>query len=666
MAMPTEWKLHDNFPDLKDAKTICLDIETRDPTLKEKGPGVRRDGQMVGLALATNDGFRAYYPFCHEYGEQFSKETVIKYARNQLTRPSQPKLGANILYDLDYLYEEGVKVTGPFYDVQVAEPLLNENRGWYNLDSLAEERLGEGKDEELMDSYARERGWKGKSVKYLYRMPPSHTGHYAEADVDRTLRVFNTQVKDLKREGLYDLFNFESRLIPLLLHMRRVGVRVDVAKAEKLYDKTGRKIQKLEKEIKKLSGVEVDIWAARSLAKAFDKLGLKYPTTAKNKEPSFTAQWLERHSHPVANLIREARKLDKFAGTFLKGQILELAINERVHPQFNQLKGDNYGTVTGRFSGSLPNLQFIPNRDPELGPLTRSLFIPELGYLWGRADYSQIEIRILAHYARGRGAKEIVQAFIEDPFLDYHQWCADQRGVDRKRAKTVNFGIIYGMGVALLASQLGIPYQEAKDFIDSYYAKLPFLKSTTQAAMRVAGGNRGYVQTILGRRRRFDTWEPRDYGLAKSKRFRAKSAAEVTAAIREYNEELREEGLEKQFPTGAKRAFTYKAFNAVDQGSAADVMKAAMIKIWDAGICNVLPTHITNHDELDVSVPDTAEGKEAFEEMGRIMTEAIPLKVPVVIDTELGENWGKLKDFGRIVSSRLHEGEDAVTLLQSV
>jgi DNA polymerase-1 len=227
---------------------------------------------------------------------------------------------------------------------------------------------------------------------------------------------------------------------------------------------------------------------------------------------------------------------------------------------------------------------------------------------------------------------------------------------------------LYGMGVALLASQLGIPYQEAKNLIDGYYDKLPFLKSTTQAAMRVAGGNRGYVQTILGRRRRFDTWEPRDYNLAKSdaKRFRAKSAVEVTAAIREYNQELREEGLEKQFPTGVKRAFTYKAFNAVDQGSAADVMKAAMIKIWDAGICNVLPTHITNHDELDVSVPDTNEGQEAFTEMGRIMAEAIPLKVPVVVDTEMGENWGKLKDFKRIVSSRLHEGEDATTLLASI
>jgi DNA polymerase I-like protein with 3'-5' exonuclease and polymerase domains len=152
--MPTEWKIHKNFPNLKDAKLICLDIETRDLTLKEKGPGVRRDGQMVGVALATEDGFRAYYPFAHERGQQFNKSQVLTYITDQLTRPNQPKLGANILYDLDYLYEEGVEVTGPFYDVQVAEPLLNENRGRYSLDSIAEERLGEGKDEELMDSYA--------------------------------------------------------------------------------------------------------------------------------------------------------------------------------------------------------------------------------------------------------------------------------------------------------------------------------------------------------------------------------------------------------------------------------------------------------------------------------------------------------------------------------
>jgi DNA polymerase I-like protein with 3'-5' exonuclease and polymerase domains len=645
----SDWKLPTEFPDLSGAKEICVDTETRDDELKTKGPGVRRGGYLVGVALATNDGFRGYYPFDHESGTQFDRDKIHRYLREQLALQGQPKIGANILYDLDYLEHAGIKVRGPFFDIQVAEPLIDENRpksGGYSLDTLAKDYLGEeeGKDENLMDAYAASRGWTGKSVAHLWRMPPEYVGPYAEADVDRTLRIWERQQPLLDEEALSEVFDMETRLIPMLLQMRQQGVLINVEKTEQLIEETEKKIQGLVAQIRKDSGINVDIWAARSLAKAFDRLRLKYPRTAKTNEPSFTAQWLERHSHPVAQAIREARKLDKFVGTFLKGQINDLHINGRLHPQFNQLRGDEYGTVTGRFSCSLPNLQFIPNRDPVLGPLTRSLFLPESDCDWGRADYSQIEIRILAHYARGASGRAIVRAFCEDPNLDYHQWGADNANIDRKQAKTINFGVIYGMGVQLLASQLGLTYNQAKSLLDVYHDKLPFLRQTTSQAMRIAQG-RGYVKTILGRRRRFNRWEPRDWKLARAHPELAANDRETCLEnIRGYIRDLKEAGVKGKdapFPKVAAQRFgTYKAFNAIDQGSAADIMKKAMVDCYEAGIFDKLPCHLTVHDELDVSVPRTKEGREAFKEMVHLMENTYKLKVPMIVDSDTGDNWG--------------------------
>ena len=651
----SDWKLNNNFPDLSQAGEICLDTETRDDELKTKGPGVRRGGYMVGVAIATSDGLRNYYPFGHETGEQYDRDNIFRYLSDQLNRPSQPKIGANILYDLDYLTHAGVKVQGPFYDVQVAEPLLDENKGSYSLDNLAKEYLGEeeGKDETMMDIYAREQGWTGKSVKYLWRMPPEYVGQYAEADVDRTIRVWKKQQPKLISEDLGYIFDIETRLIPLLLKMRQHGVKINIDKADQLIEETKKTIDTLTREIEQESGEHVDIWAARSLAVVFDKLGIDYPRTAKTDEPSFTAQWLEKHTHPIANKIREIRKLDKFMGTFLMGQISSLAIGDRLHPQFNQLRGDQYGTVTGRFSCSLPNLQFIPARDPVLGPLTRSLFLPDEHCDWGRADYSQIEIRILAHYARGRGSKSIVSAFINDPGLDLHQWGADLSAISRKFAKTINFGVVYGMGVLLLSKELGESYDRAQSIINNYHAKLPFLKQTTYDAMRIAQG-RGYVKTGMGRRRRFNRFEPRDWKLGRSHpELAANSKEEAIQNIKDYIEGLEDKSTPPK--TVVQRAGTYKAFNAVDQGTSADIMKKAMVDCYEAGIFDILPCHITVHDELDVSVPRTMEGIEAFEEMGQIMADTFPLKVPVIVDMEKGENWGYCKAFGRSISKSIRK-----------
>jgi len=379
----------------------------------------------------------------------------------------------------------------------------------------------------------------------------------------------------------------------------------------------------------------VNYWAAASLAEAFKKLGIKFPLTPKTRKPSFTKPFLETCPHPISDKILECRSVDKFVGTFLEGQMSSQMINGRIHALFNQQRSDEYGTVTGRFSSSHPNLQFIPARDDELGPLCRSMFIPEEGCVWGKADYSQIEFRIFAHYALGPGADEFRRQYQEIPDVDFHQWCADTAHISRKHAKTINFGLLYGMGLKSAAKQLGIPVDEAREFMELYHNKLPFIRATSRHAM-AAADRRGYVRTILKRRRRFNMYEPADWEFS-----------QVTPAIR--NKELMEQTVARAVKNGqcstagVRRAGTYKALNAIVQGSSADMIKKAMVDCWRAGVFNTLVPHLTVHDELDVSIPDTPEGHAAFDEMLVLMRDTIPLRVPVIVDGEKGDNWGNVK-----------------------
>ncbi|MCK9231140.1 MAG: DNA polymerase [Dehalococcoidales bacterium] len=636
----SNWELPTEFPNLSEAKIISLDIETCDPDLKEKGPGVRTNGYIIGIAVGVPEGGRWYFPFGHAEGAQFDKEVVLRWAKKELCRPNSPKIGANLLYDIDYLYHAGVKVSGPFYDVQVAEPLLDENRLSYSLDSLAKDYLGEQKNIRIIEEACRVRGIKGDPRANLWRLPAKFVGIYAEKDVDLPLRIFEKQQKKLQEQNLTELFLLETKLIPMLLGMRQNGVRINVLKLEETIEKFKKEYSTMLKELRKVAGYPIDIWASASIARAYDKIGVHYERTLKTNQPSITKPWLEGQKDPVSRMIIECRKLDKFIGTFLEGQIKNALVKGRIHCQFNQLKSDNTGTVTGRFSATNPNLQFIPSRDPILGPLCRSLFIPDDGCFWGRADYSQIEIRILAHYAMGDKSDLLREKYINDPKVDYHQWCADEAGVSRKMAKTINFGIIYGMRERKLAEKLNIRVSQAKSFLDMYFKELPFIQQTLDIASRVAQ-NRGYVKTFLGRRRRFNLWQPADWELSK----RISPLPDKEEMIRIVEKEIKYTARGDKIPNhGVKRAHTYKAFNAVDQGTAADLMKKAMVDIWESGVCDVLGFPLlTIHDELDWSVPDNKKAKTTFKEMVDIAEKALPLKVPVIVDTETGKSWGELE-----------------------
>jgi len=887
--------LLDTFPSLKGQGMISIDVETRDPDLKTNGPGYHRDAYIVGIAVGTEAGFRKYYPIAHEAGGNMNRDQVLSWLRPQLQLPV-PKVGANLIYDLGFFRAAGVPVAGPFYDIQIAEPLLCETRMSYSLESLAQIYLGEGKKDDEMEAYLVEHFGKKNPKSNIWRAPGDLVAKYAEGDVDLPLRIFAIQKQKLEEENLWDLFILESKLIPMLLDMRFRGVKVDLVKAQRMYDELTAKQEAELAEIEAVARAKISPWNAKDLAVLFDALGLDYPRTPKTKAPSFTALWLERCDYPIAQKVLEVRKMDKLRETFLKGCLLESHYRGRIHCQFNQLKSDAGGTVSGRFSScvapwtlittrngliriddvkigdevwthrgkwrkvlrvyrkpsepmlhvktnrgdiltctsahrlwiddswvtvgelqhvfktlgvkgrerresliglptdafsdsdtdrrrtanelqqrelyreqvrsgrrekssldsnsfltkdgnrqpharktsrgssqlegclrwkewilhtlglqwgkdtpyalctssrtrigevtprmgdtsyrpgqnerllgqpsisyetgpqknpcllstgqpvasieeiencgsyevwditveedesyeacglfnhnSTPNLQFIPTRTDD-GKLIRSMFLPDDGQDFYSIDYSQIEYRLMAHDAYTHklpGAAEVVEKYKSDSGVDFHQIVAEMTGLSRSAAKTVNFGIAYGEGVAKLCASLGLTEDAGRALLEEYHSRAPFMRPLSRRASHLAAST-GIVTTLLGRKRRFDAW----------------------AVVNKSGETSI---VHHRIP-GAKRAFTHKALNARIQGSAADIMKKAMVDIYESGVCDVLGVpQLTVHDELCGSLPRTKVGEEAFEEMKHLMENTVRLSVPLTVDAKVGANWKECK-----------------------
>lgn len=548
----------------------------------------------------------------------------------QLSRPGQPKIGSHIIYDLDYLTEADVPIEGPFYDIQNAEPLLDETQLTYGLEHIAQRRLGEGKRHEQMTQWLT-RAYGADHVKdNIWRAPSPIAGPYAESDVDLPLRIFAEQERELRSQGLWELFELESKLIPMLLGMRRRGVRVDLDRAQELRGVMAGRRDRAIAEVKRITGIAPDIWAAESLANVFREAGIWFPLTLKNK-PSFRKDWLEQQDSPIGKLIAEARRMDKFCSTFVDSYILNGHYNGRVHCQFHQLRSDNGGAVSGRFASSMPNLQNIPIRDEEVGKLIRDIFIPEEDCRWFKLDWSQIEFRLAVHFAasmkvRGEllpGVEDVVSRYHNDPNTDYHRFTAELTGLDRKYAKSINFGIVYGLGVEGLCGQLGIEKEEGLNILSQYHRELPFVKPLYNKALQRAE-QQGEIITLLKRKRRFNTFQK--YG---------------------SNQYFREDEFFENVPQderrGWKRAFGHKALNALLQGSAADIMKMAMVQISeDSTLIKTLGyPHLTVHDELDGSLPHTKEAEDALKEVRHIMETCVQLKVPLVSDLAIAETWGK-------------------------
>ncbi len=630
---PTGWEPPKSFPRLSGAKLIGFDSETRDDDLRSKGPGVRRGAEIIGISVATEDR-SWYFPMRHTMGENIDPEKVIQWAGSSDGLNNQiPKVGVNPLYDLDFFSAVGIEVGGTIYDVQMIEALLDENRRTYALDALANDYLGVGKNSKLLEEWIAEAYGVSQDFRAdLWRAPSSLVGPYAEADAALPLQIFKKQLPQIRKQDLQQVFDIEVRLLPLLLAMRRRGVRVDLAHASEVDGRLTRLIQEDQDRLNQLAGREIGVTLPEDIGVLFDKLGLTYPRTPSTKKPSFTKEWLEHHPHPAAQLITAIRTWKKFQDTFIRGYIFDLNVGERLHCLFNQARGDEYGTVSGRFSSSLPNLQNIPHRDSLWGPLIRAAFVPEPGETWVKFDWSQIEFRILTHYGKGPAANKARQLYRVDPTADFHRMVANMTGVERGPAKNINFGLVYGMGRELLARQIGVDLSEAAPIFEKYHERFGFVRDAYNDCSFEARRD-GYIKTLLGRRRRFDLWEKRGFSEPGLER---ETGVSMEAARARWGNDIR-------------RAYTHKALNGRIQGSAADLMKKAMVMVWESGVCSpklLGAPLLTVHDELDWSARQDAACREALREVKNIMESCIKLRVPIIAEREDGPNWGNTKKDG--------------------
>ena len=612
---PSEWVPPASFPDLSAATEIAIDLETCDPHMESMGPGwPRKDGYIVGYAVAV-DGWKGYFPIAHQGGGNLDKRIVERWMKKVLELPCD-KVMHNAAYDLGWLRASGFTVNGTVYDTMLAAPLIDENRYSYALNSISFDYLKEIKSEQGLKDAASDFGVHAK--KELWKLPAMYVGDYAEQDAALTLKLWHHLKTLIKKEEVESIFNIETELLPILIDLTFQGIRFDRPKCEQLIDEFKRKELEHIQQIKSLSGEKVDIWAAASIAKAFDKMGLSYPKTTTGL-PSFTKTFLDSHDHPAAKLVTEAREFNKTHGTFLEPYLRHSAVDGRIHPHINQMRSEDGGTVTGRLSMNNPNLQQVPARHEIIGPLVRSLFLPEEGQLWAASDFSSQEPRLLVHYATLLGlpgAERMAEAYRSDPNTDFHQMVADMAGIKRKAAKTIGLGLMYGMGKQKLANSLDLPLDEAAELIGTFHSKVPFLRGTIDAVMRriehpASGGS---IRTLLGRKCRFPLWEPIEYGINKA-------LPREQAAI-EYGPRI-------------KRAMTYKGLNRLIQGSAADQTKVAMIALHKAGFRLLLQVH----DEIAISV----DGRNDADHASRIMQEAITLEVPSRVDVEIGPSWGEAK-----------------------
>ena len=586
------------YPDLSKSKIISIDIETYDPDLKTLGPSVYRDpgGFILGVALADENGFAEYYNLGHYDCSREEYRKNIDYLKKTLAANNK-KLGMSLRYDIDWLENWlELKVNGQLYDIEIAEALIDETQGHYSLDFMSLKYLDQGKFVNEIDQFCLDNNLKGDSRQWLWKMPYKLVRKYAVTDVRNPLAIFKKQWRILYSEDLLDLLHLECDLIRCLLLMRKNGVRIDPDRR----DRNALKLQNMleEKRIQVYREYnEFNYNSSQQIAHLLNGLKIDYPLTNKGN-PSINADWLKANTqYPLVKNVYTLRKIDKTINTFLLGSFVRfMTKGDLIHCSFYNMRTEEYGTRSGRLSSALPNLQQIPgDTDKFYGILCREVFIPFEDCDWCKLDYSQIEYRFMAHFASGLGSEEIVKAYRKEPKTDYHKYIMDITGLRRKPAKNLNFAIPYGMGVATMSRKFRWEEDYCRNLLKTYHRNVPFMKKTIKKVEETAI-RRGYIKTILDRR----------------SRLKDKDKA-------------------------------YIMFCRLIQGSAADLMKKAMVDCYKAGTFTELKLHLTVHDELDLSKPRTKAADEALKETVYIMENCIKIKVPIKVDVSIGENWNFLK-----------------------
>ena len=642
--------------DLTDVTTVAVDLETYDPSLKKHGSGaIRGEGFVCGIAIAT-DKQTVYYPIAHAMTDNLDPTTTWKYLNEKLFQNENiAKVFHNAMYDVCWIRAvTGMMPKGQLLDTMIAASVLDETRMRYSLDSISKDYLKESKYKyDLQEKSLAEFGIKDP-MSNMHKLSYSLVKDYAEQDVNLTLKLWNIFEKKLN-EVLYintdtnenktckNIFDLETKLFPCLVDMKFKGVRIDTQKAEKLGKLLEKRRDNLLKIIKARTGVDIEIWASASIKKLLDQQKITdYQKTPKSGMPQLPKNYLKTHSNRFLRMIAKARECDKAKGAFVEG-LLSYVHKGRIHADINQIRSDQGGTVTGRFSMSNPNLQQIPARG-FIGKKMRELFIPEQGQEWGSFDYSQQEPRIVVHYALKLGlpgTDSLEEEFNKDD-ADFHQIVADMANIPRTTAKTINLGLFYGMGKLKLEKELNLSKKEANVLFNTYHKKVPFVKLLSQTLITFAEDHK-LLYTLGDRFCRFNKWETRDRKWNDDiKRFEPVPILTEEEAKTAFKAELLEkykgkvvDNYMKDFKYNYKPAFTYKALNRLIQGSAADMTKKAMVQLYERGI---LP-QIQIHDELCLSIKDDKE-KETIK---NVMEKSLPLLIKNKVNCLTGSSWGDCK-----------------------
>ena len=639
--------------DLKGIDTIAIDLETYDPNLKTKGSGaIRKDGFVCGIAVATSKQ-KLYFPIAHAMTSNLDPDETWELLNKKVFKNNGlRKVFHNAMYDICWIRSVlGEMPAGEIVDTMIAASVIDETKMKYSLDALSKEYLKDAKYKyDLQEKALIEFGIKDP-MSNMHKLSYELVKDYALQDVNLTLNLWNLFEKKLdeiiyppKQKSLRKIFTLETKLFPCLVDMKFKGVKIDVQKAEHFGKRLEKRRDNLINIIKKRTGVDLQIWAAASIKKLLDHQQIKdYKKTPKSGMPQLPKEYLKTHPNRFLRMVVKARECDKAKSAFVEG-LLSFVHNGRIHADINQIRSDQGGTVTGRFSMSNPNLQQIPARG-YYGKKMRELFIPEEGCTWGSFDYSQQEPRIVVHYAlklQLPGTDELKKEFDGDN-ADFHQIVANMAHIPRNTAKTINLGLFYGMGKIKLQKELDLSRNDANELFKKYHSKVPFVKQLSQDLIEFAETHK-LLFTLEDRFCRFNKWETRDREWNNEiNRYEPVPILTLEEAKVAYKAELLEKVADDKldpnymdnFKYHYKPAFTYKALNRLIQGSAADMTKKAMVMLYEKGI---LP-HIQIHDELCLSV----KNEEDASLIKTTMEEAIPLLIKNKVTYKKGKSWGSIK-----------------------
>ena len=644
--------------DLDGITTVAVDLETYDPNLKTKGLGaIRGDGFVCGVAIATGKD-TVYFPLSHS-DTDLSLDKKLKlwevldeklFQNEKIT-----KVFHNAMYDVCWIRAvTGKKMKGRIVDTMIAASVIDENRFKYSLDSLSKDFLKERKGG--YDLQEKTLAWSNGNIKdpmsNMHKLPASLVKDYAKQDVDLTLKLWKlfdqkldkvlyTKPEDNVKKTSRSIFELETKLFPCLVDMKFKGVKIDVEKARAF----GKRLEKTKNSIinyiARKTNIRIEMWAASSIKALLDHQNINDYKKTKAGLPQLPKDYLSSHKNKYLRLIAKARNFDKTQNTFIEG-LLGFVHKGRIHADINQIRSDQGGTVTGRFSMSNPNLQQIPSRG-FIGKKMRELFLPEEGCTWGSFDYSQQEPRIVVHYALklGMPGTDTLQEEFNKEDADFHQIVADMAQISRTMAKTINLGLFYGMGKIKLASELGLDRPKANALFAEYHAQVPFVKQLSLDLISFAEEHK-LLFTLEDRFCRFNKWETRDRKWNnKINRYDPVDILDEAVAKKYYTDDRLNKGYVADptyefFIDFYKPAFTYKALNRLIQGSAADMTKKAMVNLYEQGI---LP-QIQIHDELCLSIENDTQAKIVKD----TMESAIVLEINNKVNYKHGKNWGALKE----------------------